>query len=925
MSLQLVLILLFAVLVMSCVVGAESPKPVKQHSIFFPPELIQQAATNSRQFDWAAEIHRGVIDTAQPWLRYSDEALWEMMFGNTLRRSWMVWSNGYCPACKAGVPMYTWIIEPHTHPWKVQCPHCQEFFPKNDFTQFYHSGLDAHGVFDPNLADRSLLFNMEHPNPDDTLHLFGVDDGHGFSDGTHQWHFISAYLIYGHWKKLILAGIKNLAAAYVVTGDQKYAHQAGILLDRVADLYPTFDFAREGLVYERKGDAGYISTWHDACEETRELALAYDYVFDGIKNDPALVEFLARKAAVFQLANPKTSFALIQQNIEERILRDALNNPKKTATNYPRQEVAFIVIETVIGWPENREHVLNLFDSMLAEATAVDGVTGEKGLTGYATIGPRAVAEILGQYARFDSDFLKSIFTRHPKLHQLYRFHIDTWCLQKYYPQIGDGGVFGQQAKNYCALAFSQNPGIQPADFTFLWKLFELTSDTALVQVLYRANQNSTQNLPCDLFAENPLAYQKAVAAVIGTAGAELQQESVNKSAWHLAILRGGSGENARALWLAYDSDGRHSHANGLNLGLFAKGIDLLPDFGYPPVQYGGWEAPKAMWYRNTISHNTVMVDRQNHLPAAGETTLWAIGKTVQALRVNGPKLIGGQQFERTLVLVEISPEDFYVVDLFRVIGGREHFKFLHSYFGEMTARGLKLTPTDACLAGEMRNFRLDSLPQTGWSVDWKITDRYNLLAPDADVHLRYTDFTPGTQVFTAEAWVMVDGFNTYAEAWIPRLLVRRESAQAPLVSTFVGVLEPYAKNPKIREIRRRELTVATGATAGENHVALEIKMNDGRRDLFVLADAENSLTEANLQQPKWDLSVSGAIGFVRLNAVGEPEQICLAQGSRLKFKKLVVELKHRTEVFELHREARFWQTVTGQPDLIRQLVPLKR
>ena len=61
----------------------------------------------------------------------------------------------------------------------VQCPHCHELFPKNDFEKFYRSGLDAHGVFDTTRADRSLLYNTEHPDPKDPLHAFGVDDGEG--------------------------------------------------------------------------------------------------------------------------------------------------------------------------------------------------------------------------------------------------------------------------------------------------------------------------------------------------------------------------------------------------------------------------------------------------------------------------------------------------------------------------------------------------------------------------------------------------------------------------------------------------------------------------------------------------------------------------------------------------------------------------
>jgi len=37
-------------------------------------------------------------------MRLSDEDLWNLMCGNTIRRSWTVWSSGYCPSCKEGVP-----------------------------------------------------------------------------------------------------------------------------------------------------------------------------------------------------------------------------------------------------------------------------------------------------------------------------------------------------------------------------------------------------------------------------------------------------------------------------------------------------------------------------------------------------------------------------------------------------------------------------------------------------------------------------------------------------------------------------------------------------------------------------------------------------------------------------------------------------
>jgi len=880
--------------------------------MFYPADMIEKAKANVEKYAWAAEIQRGIVESAQPWMKFSDEQLWDLMFGNTITRSWMVWSNGYCPNCKNPVPMYSWNIDAFKMPWKVRCPHCNELFPKNDFYQFYRSGFDEHGIFDPKRADRSLLFNVEHPESKDPLHKFGVDDGEGYVEGDNRWRFIGAYLIYGQWKQLICGGIQNLAAAYVVTGEKVYAHKAGVLLDRVADLYPTFDFAKEGLAYEQSHGSGYVSTWHDACEETRELALAYDQVFAALKDDEELVNFLSSKANQFKLDNPKASFEDIQKNIEDRILRDAIKNRYRIESNYPRTDIAIAVIKTVLGWPENRDEVNALLDDIIKTATAVDGVTGEKGMAAYSTIGPSSMAELLGQYARLalerseglEPNFLRDIFQRHPRLHQMYRFHIDTWCLQKYYPLVGDTGGFAQRVNRYAGVSFSKNPGLAPSMYTFLWNMYELTGDATFVQILYRANDSTVDGLPFDLFADDPEKFQRDVAEVINRDGVDFKVGSVNKQQWHIAILRSGQGENSRALWLHYDSGGRHSHADGMNLGLFAKGLDLMPDFGYPPVQYGGWGSPKAAWYRMTASHNTVVVDGQNQRNSAGETTLWADGKQFRAIRVSGPNLIEGRQFERTAAMIDISDRDSYIVDIFRVVGGTDHAKFMNSHFGQITTEGLSLSPTDDYGHGtQMRNFHEDTAPKPGWSVDWKIEDRHQFLTSGSDIHLRYTDLTYNAKASTCEAWVSLGGTK---EAWIPRIMVRRQTEERLLASTFVSIIEPYERTSNIAQIRRLPLETSDGVTYPEPNVAIEIQLTDGRRDLFIAADIENPLslspsrTERKLiVQKEWELRFDGELCMVRLNAAGRVEQIILCRGNSVSIGDVALEMKRDIDFFD--------------------------
>ncbi len=865
----------------------------KNRSAFFPAPLIQRLRQNIARYDWAKEAAQRIVRDAEHWRRMSDDELWSLMFGPTITRSWHVWSNGYCPACKKPVPMYNWRIDALRHPWKVQCPECGERFPKNDFAAFYRSGLDERGIFDPKRADRSLLFNTEHPDPNDPLHKFGVDDGEGYMEGDKRWRFIGAYLIYGQWKQLVLGGIKNLAAAYLVTGDLVYARKVAILLDRVADLYPQFDFRTQAVVYERHlGSNGYVSIWHDACEETRLLTLAYDAIFEAIRNDGELAAFLHRKAVQHRLPNPKATFADIQRNIEDGILRDPLRNEHKIRSNFPRTPFTKAVLLAVLS-PDDKAPVLKLLGETLQRATAVDGVTGEKGLAGYAAFATRAIAEMVALFDQFWSgtrdtgqgtgDFLRWAIERFP-LRDTFCFHLDTWALQQYYPNIGDAGAFARKTPQYVGVSFAKLPSnadalFSPSMFTLFWRLYELTGDADFVKLLYRANGNRTDGLPHDLFAENPEAFQRQVQQVIAQHGAEFRLGSVNKPKWCLALLRSGAGEHERVVWLDYDAGGGHGHRDGMNLGIFAFGLDLMPDFGYPPVQYGGWDSPRARWYIMTAAHNTVVVNGKDQQTGSGSVQIWLDSEWVKAVQASAPQLIGGQQYQRTVVLVDINERDFYVADIFRIVGGTHHDKFTHSHFGTMRVNApTQPVPAPSEYAGtQMRNFAqiVRTNPSAPLQVDWQIEDRYGYLPRGKTVRLRLFDLTEGAQAFLCEGWVAL-GTNTTEEAWIPRLIVRRKG-KAPLASTFVAVLVPYeGDQPPIVSVRRQPLQIPDGTPYGDAHVALEIAHADGTKDLLVVMDTENPLKrqpdfnrEQVAIQPDWQQHITEPLCVVRKDADG--------------------------------------------------------
>ncbi len=882
------IVLTAAVLISSLgLASAEEWNPVKKASVLYPKQMRDAAIANAEQYDWARSHRDGIVERAKPWYESTDGELWDMMFGPNITRAWMVWSDGYDPVSKKPVRMYDWKVDAWEHPWKVQSPHTGDLFPTNDFEAFYKSALDEHGVFQPERGDRSLLFNTEHPDPNDPLHTFCVDDGEGYTEDEKRWRFIGYYLKAGQWKQLVLGGINNLSQAYQVTGDPIYARKAGILLDRVADVYPLFDYYSQGDVYEKRGHHGFVTVWHDACEEVREMAQAYDMIFDAISKDPELVDFLSKKAEQYKLENPKDTFTKIQANIEDGIFRETLRREIGIRSNYPRTPIAVVTMKAVIEWPQNRDEVLNLISEILETSVKFDGLTGEEGLSGYTCIFPNSFASFIARFLNLDSTLLDDLYQRFPDMYLTYRFHIDTWCLDSFYPRVGDTGHFADRVRTYYGVA-----GNNADTHHFLWKLYELSGDPDFVKVMVHNNGGNVQGLGQSIFRDDQQEFQSGVQEVIDTHGTDIELGDVNKSEWGISILRSGEGDNRRAVWLDLDTDGRHSHRDALNIGLFTKGLDLLPDLGYPAVGYGGWGAPKAQWYMMSASHNTVVVDGKDSKRGMGSITLWGSGEAFHIMRVEAPQLIEGERFERTIALIDVSETDSYVFDLFRVQGGQDHAKFLGSLDGKVKTTDLNLSPSeDYGNNTQTRNFKTDANAGPGWSADWDVIDHDEKLTDTRDIHLRYTDLSEDVSASLAEAWIAA-GLYSGGEAWIPRLMVRRTADSPGLSSRFMGIIEPYEDTPLIASFKK-----FSNNQDGAISEAIRMKLNDDREHIIACRPQESPIGVIKL--PDIGLETDAQICFIAIrNQV--IERVVLCHGKTLHFSDTIVRLPHTQPFIEI-------------------------
>jgi hypothetical protein len=264
------------------------------------------------------------------------------------------------------------------------------------------------------------------------------------------------------------------------------------------------------------------------------------------------------------------------------------------------------------------------------------------------------------------------------------------------------------------------------------------------------------------------------------------------------------------------------------------------------------------------------------------------LGEAIQAIRVSAPEAGGAERYERTVALVDISPADAYVLDVFRVAGGRDHARFMRGHFGSLATSGPAAERMPEYGFGtQMRDFRGVPGARPGWRADWTIDDRYGYRPAGGGLHLRLTDLTSGARAATAESWISASrGYDDVGETWVPTVMVRRQSDAGPLASTFVAIIEPYEDRPLIQSVRRLPLRDAAGAELPDGYVALEITLADGRRDVLLSAETVNVPARDGARIMALDelgLRTDAELVLVRRGADGRTDHVAMSRGTWLE------------------------------------------
>lgn len=173
------------------------------------------------------------------------------------------------------------------------------------------------------------------------------------------------------------------------------------------------------------------------------------------------------------------------------------------------------------------------------------------------------------------------------------------------------------------------------------------------------------------------IMYGRATAA----AGPPPAPESVcHKGAGH-ALLHGKGPQGRCSAALTFGPfGGFHGHFDKLSFVYFALDREL----GYDPgrARSQAYRLPvHRNWYRATISHNTVMVDRVSQEGAAGEFRCFVTGHSLSAAGARTTEAYPGVVHDRVLVL---RPGFLVIADYLAAADGKEHvFDWLYHNLGE--------------------------------------------------------------------------------------------------------------------------------------------------------------------------------------------------------------------------------------------------
>ena len=134
-------------------------------------------------------------------------------------------------------------------------------------------------------------------------------------------------------------------------------------------------------------------------------------------------------------------------------------------------------------------------------------------------------------------------------------------------------------------------------------------------------------------------------------------EQSVHLQGNGFAILRNGTSDERRYLYLDYGiMGGEHGHPDRLQMGYYADGRNWVVD----PLNESYMNPNLQLWYRQSIAHNTLVVDQTSQTWTNGYGNFYGALPALQVASGGSTSAYPGVALTRTLIQV-----GDYFIDLF--------------------------------------------------------------------------------------------------------------------------------------------------------------------------------------------------------------------------------------------------------------------
>lgn len=889
----------------------------KGKSVIITAQMRENAQRNCEKHPWMRQYRDRLAQKLEPWLELSDEALWRALPSQAMPRSSVVELPGgelpdpdgrhseRAPFATRGFGMKSvFTFDPFENPWKIQDTRTGEWFPKNEIAAYYESALDPQRHFQPGQGRKQFLTSG---GPEGTQSW--VDDGTGMViDG--QRFFPVAHYAFRLWTELIDV-TQDLAELYTLTNDERYARKAGILLDRMADLYPAMDYgasfklgmeASTGGTGKGRVQGAIWETW-----TAQKLSLAYDWIYDALIADQSLADFSREMAERYQTQKDKGTPQKVVAHIEKNLIREFVAGvrDRRIEGNAGMHQYAMAAAAIALDDPKETPLLLDwLFEphggkipAILVNELSRDGLGLECGL-GYAGIPPRSIFEVARLLEAYPSYSRGNLLADYPKFRNSLSAGERTTVAGGSILHWGDGGgALGMGEFGY------------PVPLEMALRGYQLRGELENLREVLNAAAGDPDKVRGDFYAEDPEAIRNRVAKAAGIEEEALRAlKGFNSGGVGFSVLQSPYQNRPRMVALNYGPmSWGHGHADRLGLHLISDGVYMATDLGYPTTTF--YHPPRIGWTSHTASHNTVMVDdtiMERNSSFSGKARLFAEAGPVRVMDIDGgsPETLHGEghsrksskaspiypqckTYRRAVVMVDVDEERSYYLDLFWIRGGKTHRLIQNGGGHEITSDWPEWRVQESgTLAGEKVGFGefydgpaewtyqgsglmyLDKVkraqPDRPFYVDWQVLAPYS--NPGGVPHFRVHNLTPLDEAATA------DGRTPSGPVEALRYLVRTIRGKASLSTQFLSVLEPYSNEPFISSVR----LIRSSESQKGFHAIVEVTFKNGGRDLL-LVNENDAMLEAE------EVSLVGRVGWCRFDGKGERTGSVLLDGRSLQ------------------------------------------